>query len=150
MYFSCIWNFSLSPIHLLFQSFISFYPYSRIFIWIIIYYFFIIAQIVEALFIGYFSWLLCPVDCAFSFLFYSFASFEYLASGTTRCSSSQRCHLFTFFLYFQFGPIVSKNTADIIHRWKDSSVNECAWHLQMSVESSSRRKSIQKTHKEQM
>ena len=70
--FSCIWNFSLSPIHSLFQSFTSFNPYSWIIIWIIISYFFIIAQIVEALFIGYFSWFLCPVDCVFSFLFYSF------------------------------------------------------------------------------
>lgn len=82
------------------------------------------------------------------FLFYSFLfSFEHLVYGTTRCASSQRCLLFTFFLYFQFGPVVSKNTADIIHHWKDSSRNGCAWHLQMSVDSSNRRKKYQKKKK---
>lgn len=62
------------PYSFIFQSFISFNPYSWIFIWVIIYYFFInfVAQIVQALIIGYFSWLLCPVDCVFSLLFFSF------------------------------------------------------------------------------
>lgn len=82
------------------------------------------------------------------FLFYSFLfSFEHLVYGTTRCASSQRCLLFTFFLYFQFGPVVSKNTADIIHHWKDSLRNGCAWHLQMSVDSINRRKKYQKKKK---